>query len=278
MMAFNELKSKGILVSQPGKGYYIACSEIQHTENIFILFDELNAFKEDLYNALLNALKGKANVDIYFHHYNYRLYKKLILESVGKYTAYIIMPATFENTSHLMMGLPRDRVFILDRMKNELKNYPVVYQDFGNDFYDALTEGLTLLKKYHKLVFVHPGGKEPVERVNGFKRFCANNNFEGVVLKSLDGVQPGLFEAFFLISDHDLVKIIKAAKKFKYKVGKNFGIVSLNDTMLKEVVAGGITTISTDFSQMGRTLGDMVLARKMSQVRNPSKLIVRNSL
>ena len=82
----------------------------------------------------------------------------------------------------------------------------------------------------------------------------------------------------FLISDHDLVKVVKTAKKSKYKVGKNFGIVSLNDTVLKEIVAGGITTISTDFVQMGKTLGEMVLSRKVSKVRNPSKLIVRKSL
>ncbi len=278
MMAFNELKSKGILISQPGKGYYIATTEIQNTENIFILFDELNAFKEDLYNSLMGTLKGRANIDIYFHHYNFRLYKKLLLESAGNYTSYIIMPATFDNTSHLMVNLPRGKVFILDRIKTEFKNYPIVYQDFEEDFYDALLEGLNLLKKYRKLVFVHPGGKEPVERVDGFRRFCANHNFAGEVIKSLDGVQPGLYEAFFLISDHDLVKVVKTAKQYKYKVGKNFGIVSLNDTVLKEIVAGGITTISTDFVQMGKTLGEMVLSRKISKVRNPSKLIVRKSL
>ena len=50
MLAFNELKSKGILKSQPGKGYYITSTDIQHEEKIFMLFDELNAFKEDLYN------------------------------------------------------------------------------------------------------------------------------------------------------------------------------------------------------------------------------------
>jgi DNA-binding LacI/PurR family transcriptional regulator len=48
--------------------------------------------------------------------------------------------------------------------------------------------------------------------------------------------------------------------------------------MLKEVVAGGITTISTDFVQMGKALADMVINHKKIQVRNPSKLIVRKSL
>lgn len=278
MQAFNELKTKGILFSQPGKGYYIITTEIQPEENIFVLFDELNAFKEDLYNSLIANLKGKAIVDIYFHHFNYKVFKNLVAESIGNYTSYIIMPATFDNTSHLLTKFPKDKVFILDRLKSDLKNYPVVYQDFENDFCDALNQGHEMLKKYRKLIFVNPGGKEPAERVKGFERFCNTHGFSCQVVKSLDGLKPELYEAYFITSDRDLVEIVKLAKDYNYKLGKKFGIVSFNDTMLKEVVAGGITTISTDFTAMGKTLADMVLNRKAGQVRNPSKLIVRNSL
>lgn len=278
MVAFNELKAKGILLSQPGKGYYIASTEIQLEEKIFVLLDELNAFKEDLYNSLISNLKGKANVEVFFHHFNFKMFKNLILDSVGNYTSYVIMPATFDSTSHLISKLPKERVYILDRLKSDLKNYPVIYQDFELDFYDALTDGADLLKKYRKLVFVNPGGKEPAQRVHGFELFCQEQGFSYEVLKSLDGVRPGLYEAYFLISDRDLVKMVKIAKDYKYKLGKKFGIVSFNDTTLKEVVAGGITTISTDFVEMGKTLAGMVLKRREGQIRNPSRLIVRNSL
>lgn len=278
MVAFNELKAKGILLSQPGKGYYIASIDIQHEEKIFVLFDEMNAFKEDLYNSLMNTLKGKANVEVYFHHFNYKVFKDLIDGSIGNYTSYVIMPAAFENTSHLLSKLPKERVFILDRLKRELKNYAVVYQDFEQDFCDALKEGLDLLRKYRKLVFVNPGGKEPAERKRGFETFCKENNFSYEVVNSLEGARPGLYEAYFLISDRDLVELVKIAKDYNYPLGKKFGIVSFNNTMLKEVVAGGITTISTDFVEMGKTLADMVLNHKTGQVKNPSKLIVRNSL
>jgi DNA-binding transcriptional regulator YhcF (GntR family) len=278
MLAFNELKAKGILHSQPGKGYYVVTTEIQPQENIFVLFDELNSFKEDLYNSLIVNLKGKAIVDIYFHHFNFKVFKNLIAESLGHYTSYIIMPATFENTGQLLSKFPKDKVFILDRLKPDLKNYPVLYQDFENDFYNALIEGHELLKKYRKLVFVNPGGKEPTERVKGFERFCNENGFLFQVVKSLEGLRPELYEAYFIISDRDLVEMVKLAKDYNYKLGKKFGIVSFNDTMLKEVVGGGITTISTDFVEMGKTLADMVLTRKIGQVRNPSKLIVRDSL
>lgn len=278
MFAFNELKSRGILHSQPGKGYYIVTTEIQPEENIFVLFDELNAFKEDLYNSLIASLKGKAIVDIYFHHFNYKLFKNLIAESIGNYTSYVIMPATFDSTSHLLTKYPKEKVFILDRFKPDLKMYPVIYQDFEKDFCDALNQGIELLKKYQKLIFVNSGGKEPVERTKGFERFCVENGCNFQVVKSLDGIRPELYEAYFVTSDRDLVEMVKIAKNYNYKLGKKFGLVSFNDTMLKEVVAGGITTISTDFIEMGKTLADMVLNKKTGQVRNPSKLIVRNSL
>ncbi len=193
MVAFSELKTKGVVLSQPGKGYYIASTQISRQEKIFVLFDELNAFKEDLYNALIDSLRERASVEIFFHHFNYKVFKNLILESIGQYTSYIIMPGTFDNTSHLLSKLPKERVFILDRFKTDLKSFPVVYQDFENDFYDALTEGKKLLKKYRKLIFINPGGKEPGERMNGFKRFCDENKFEYQILNSLDGIRPGLY-------------------------------------------------------------------------------------
>ncbi|HKI88675.1 MAG TPA: substrate-binding domain-containing protein, partial [Draconibacterium sp.] len=231
-----------------------------------------------LYNSLINTLKGKANVEVYFHHFNFKVFKNLILESIGNYTSYVIMPASFDNTSQLISKLPKERVYILDRLKTDLKNYPVVYQHFEQDFYDALKQGEELLKKYRKLVFVNPGGKEPEQRVQGFVRFCRERDYSYDLLISLDGIRPGLYEAYFLISDRDLVEMVKIAKDYKYKLGKKFGIVSFNDTMLKEVVAGGITTISTDFVEMGKTLANMVLKRRNLQIRNPSKLIIRNSL
>lgn len=278
MVAFNELKAKGVLISQPGKGYYIANTDILYEEKVFVLFDELNAFKEDLYNSLINSLKDKANVEVYFHHFNYKVFKNLVNESIGKYTSYIIMPAAFDNTQHLLSKIPKDKIYILDRLKPDLSKHPVVFQDFKQDFYDALLEGISYLKKYRKLVFVNPGGKEPLERSIAFEQFCVENGFSFEIVKSLSGIRPSLYEAYFLTSDRDLVQLVKIAKNYKYKLGKKFGIVSFNDTMLKEVVAGGITTISTDFIEMGRTLAEMVLNRKSDQVRNPSKLIIRNSL
>ena len=47
LTAFNELKARGIVESISGKGYYVKSEHIGVTQKIFLLFDELNAFKED---------------------------------------------------------------------------------------------------------------------------------------------------------------------------------------------------------------------------------------
>ena len=38
------------------------------------------------------------------------------------------MPATFDNTSQLIEKIPKEKVFILDRLKPDLQSYPVVYR------------------------------------------------------------------------------------------------------------------------------------------------------
>ncbi len=278
MVAFNELKAKGVINSIPGKGYYINSVDVNLDQKIFVLFDELNAFKEDLYTSFLNSLDDKTTVDIYFHHFNFQMFKSLVQESIGKYTSYVIMPATFDFTYDIVSKLPADKVYILDRLKEDLQPYPVVYQDFEEDVYQGLTEGIELLRKYEKLIMVFPGGKEPEGRMSGFTRFCQQHGFQHEILRSLINKDIKKGEAYFVVSDRNLVKVVKSAGEKGLKLGQEVGILAFNDTILKEVVANGITTISTDFNQMGQTLAEMIRDRKKSAIKNPSSLIVRNSL
>ena len=278
MVAFNELKAKGVISSIPGKGYYINSVEINLDQKIFVLFDELNSFKEDLYTSFLNSLDDKTNVDIYFHHFNFQVYKNLILESAGKYTSYVIMPATFDYSYDIVSKLPADKVYILDRLKDDLKEFPVVYQDFEADVYNGLTAGIDLLRKYEKLIMVFPGGKEPEGRMVGFSKFCEKHGFKYEILRSLINKEIRKGEAYFVVSDRNLVKVVKTADEKNLKLGEELGVLAFNDTILKEVVAGGITTISTDFTKMGQNLAEMIREKKKVHVQNPSSLIVRNSL
>jgi DNA-binding LacI/PurR family transcriptional regulator len=62
------------------------------------------------------------------------------------------------------------------------------------------------------------------------------------------------------------------------EIGKDFGIISYNETPLKKVVENGITTISTNFEAMGKILAQMTFNNKKNQIENKSDLIIRSSL
>ncbi|WP_449437433.1 hypothetical protein [Pedobacter steynii] len=72
--------------------------------------------------------------------------------------------------------------------------------------------------------------------------------------------------------------ILKQAELQKLLPGKDFGIISYNDTPLKELLSGGITTLSTDFKLMGKTMAELIKTKVITTVENPWRLEVRSSL
>ncbi|WP_420551562.1 GntR family transcriptional regulator [Tenacibaculum aiptasiae] len=278
LYAYNDLKVRGIIESIPGKGYYVNSESVYITQKVFLLFDELNAFKEDLYNSFLTNLNETIEVDIFFHHFNYDVFKKLIYDNLGKYNYYIIMPAKLEKTELILNKIPQKKVYILDQTNNELSHYPAIYQNFEKDIFNGLVDGLKLLKKYDHLIFLFEENKQPNGLLKGFKKFCSMNRFKNTVIESLEGFEIEKGDVFIIPDDRNLIRIIKKVKETKYKIASDIGIISYNDTLLKEIVEDGITTISTDFKAMGKKLAQMISNNEGGQIENENKLIIRNSL
>ena len=122
LQAYEELKKRGIIYSILGKGYYIKTIEVKIKKRFFLLFDELNIFKEDLYNSFIENIGINTQVDIYFHHFNLQMFNKIINESNGNYTKYIIMPTNLDGAAAIIRTLPVDDVYILDQTNPELKS------------------------------------------------------------------------------------------------------------------------------------------------------------
>ncbi|SDG71106.1 GntR family transcriptional regulator [Winogradskyella thalassocola] len=278
LSAFNELKIRGIVQSVVGKGYYVLSEDVGVNQKIFVLFDELNSFKEDLYNSFLAALGEKVQVDIFFHHFNPNVFDKLIKDNDGNYSHYVIMPANLMNTEASIKRLPDDKVYILDQVHKELLMYPSVYQNFKKDIYEGLTKGLSLIKSYEKIILLFSDIKQPSGIKEGFEMFCLNNNFKYEIIENLNDRVLSVGELYMLLDDRDLIRVIKRIKVEKLVIAKDIGVISVNDSLLKEIVEGGITTISTDFNLMGKRLAHMIMNNEFAQIENPNNLIVRKSL
>jgi DNA-binding transcriptional regulator YhcF (GntR family) len=278
LTAFNELKTRGIIQSIVGKGYYVISEDIAVSQKIFLLFDEFNSFKEDLYNSFLAGLEASVQVDIFFHHFNLEVFNKLINDNVGDYSYYVIMPANLKGAETVIKRLPNDKVYILDQMPSELMEYPSIYQNFKKDVYEGLLAGHKQIKNYKKAILLYDKERQPLGILEGFNLFCNNYAIQNEVIETLSNRVLSKGELYILLDDKNLIRIIKRTKEQNFKLVKDLGIISYNDTLLKEVVEGGVTTISTDFTLMGERLAKMILNKEFAQVENPNSLIIRKSL
>ncbi|WP_299047678.1 GntR family transcriptional regulator [uncultured Polaribacter sp.] len=278
LTAFKELKNRGIIHSVVGKGYYVSTEDVVVKQKIFLLFDEFNSFKEDLYNSFLENLDETIQVDIFFHHFNQEVLQKLINHSLGNYTYYVIMPANLKGVENIIKELPEDRVYILDQVPKELEKYPAIYQDFKNDIQKGLRSGLASIQKYKKIVLLFSTEKQPIQLLEGFEKFCVDFKVNYEVIASIKDRIPKKGEIYIVFEDKNLIKIIKKIKETNLELSKNVGIISYNDTLLKEVVADGITTISTNFKLMGKQLAEMITTNRKESIANTSKLILRKSI
>jgi DNA-binding transcriptional regulator YhcF (GntR family) len=278
LQAYDGLKKRGIIYAILGKGYYIKSTEVSIKQRIFVLFEELNIFKEDLYNAVLENIGKGVEIDIFFHHFNLQVFQKLINDSNGNYTKYIIMPTNLTGASDTIKTLPVDEVYILDQTNAELTTYPAVFQNHKKDIYDALSEGKNKITKYRKMILIFPGYREPIGMKEGFEKFCLDFMLEYEVIADFINREIQSGEVYIIPNDRDLVSVIEQSKLQHLKLGTDFGIISYNETPLKKVVENGITTISTDFSAMGKIMAQMILSGKKEQIENKCSLITRNSL
>jgi hypothetical protein len=191
------------------------------------------------------------------------------------------MPHFNEDVSGITRLIPREKLLIIDKDIPALKdNYAAVFQNFEENIYGALITALPLLKKYNDIKFISsrtfqfiPDGMEI-----GFIKFCRDYHLKYKVYEDIGSSNPAKGDAFLVISDHDLIGLLKMSQIKKWTTGKDIGIISYDETPLKEILAGGISVISTDFRKMGETAAKMIRERIFIKIENPYLFIARNSL
>ena len=116
----------------------------------------------------------------------------------------------------------------------------------------------------------------PVELDRGFRQFCFLHKKEFAVKENaLDEVLvPGT--AYVVVRETDLAELVKKVRQSSYLLGREIGIITFNETPLKELL--NMTVITTDFEQMGRTAAELILGKQCAKVKNPFYTIRRGSL
>lgn len=280
--AYRELKERGFITSVQGKGFYVN-STANNKMRILLVFNKLSSYKKLIYYAFLKVLGNKATVDLQIHHYDARIFAEIIENNLGKYNYYVVMPHFFPDTEKgaalkILEKIPSNELILLDKdIPEYTKPCLSVYQDFEKDIFDALDELRDLLEKYSRMVLVFPSdGNYPIEIVRGFRQFCINFKKEFAIKENV--IDENLYSgtAYLVVEETDLADLIKKTRQTELKLGEDIGVISFNETTLKELLE--ITVITTDFETMGRTAAALLLDKKHIKIKNPFYIVRRNSL
>jgi len=166
---------------------------------------------------------------------------------------------------------------ILDKYIPELFGSMSVTQDFMYDTYGALASFKNQFEKYNEIILIFPDlSNHPVEIIEGIQLFCKQHKFKLKIRADSLHLKLLKKQCYIVIEDDDLTALIKQTRADKFVIGNDIGILSFNETQLKELL--DISVISTDFELMGQTAADLILGSQYIHVKNPFNVIKRNSL
>lgn len=288
--AYNILKKRKIITPIRGKGYYVTRTKLIAKVNVLFLINKLSSYKMRIYNSFINSIGGNSQTDLHIYHCDQTLFLNLIDKYLGGYDYYVIMPHfKSDDLTHFSSGegvlqainkIPKEKLVILDNNKGIEDSVIEVCQDYENDIYGALKQGLAKISRYNKLILIYPESSVypyPRRILNGFKRFCVDSGLEYEVLREVyDDIVLKKGDLFITIEESDLVSLVKQIRDKNFELGREIGVISYNDTPLKELL--GITVVSTDFKMMGATAASMILNKESGKIKNPFNFIDRNSI
>ncbi|MBL7971813.1 MAG: GntR family transcriptional regulator [Prolixibacteraceae bacterium] len=273
--AYAELKKRGIIESVPNRGYFVA----KAVTKVFLFLDTFKAYKEVLYGSFLDNLPETIAVDLHFHHYHIDDFEKIIKESLGKYTKYIIMNFDHERVPEITSQIPANKLLVIDWNVNAQEDTSAIYQDFGQALYDSLESGIDLIRKYEKFIYLYPSFTyHPKVSISYFGKFCTDHQITHSTLYDFKKFDIRKGELYLLVSDRTLAKFLDQCEQKNLIPGVDVGVISYNETPMKKYVKDGITVISTDFELMGKKIAEFVVTGEKTNLIIPSKLTVRKSL
>lgn len=281
------LAEAGYIIPHQGKGFYVADIHDVSKLRVLVLFDKLSVYKEIIFNSLAAALGPDCELTILTHNQDLELFNHYLDTSLDRYDYYVISPhfplddKTQMAAKKLIGRIPNRKLIMVDHWMREYPgNYGAVYQDFENDVYDGLMQGLDKLQNASVLkVITLPASLYGSKICKGVRRFCEEFQIPVEFMNTPpDDISAG--DTFLILNsqlDWGLAALARKIKAHDLVIGKDVHIISYNEFDLNEVVLDGLTTISADFRKMGTMVGEMIRTKNISKTHCDFIMTRRNS-
>jgi len=274
--AYQNLKQQSVISSTPAKGFYVSGKSFR----VFMLLDDFSAFKEHLYRSFRDHLPQAYSVDLLFHHYNPAVFEQLVQSAVGRYSMYVIMNISTRQMHPVLSKIDPNKLLVLDMGNARESKYNYLLQNFDTAVVNCLESEKERLSKYSQLIYIFAPDKtpHPPETTGALRTYCRNNGLTFKVVHDLKSnmMVPG--QLYFVITENDLVQVLKSCRQNGLSLGADIGIIAYNDTPMKEIAGNGITVISTDFAEMGRKAALFISGKEPVRELLPTYMILRDSV
>ena len=285
--AYNILTERGIITPRQGKGFFAADVTADVRPQVLVIFDKFSVYKQVLFNAFAAHLGSGAQITILNHNQSIDLLEYYLDCNLDRFDYYVVSPhfpldaATQARVFKQIARIPNRKLIMLDRLLPGFPgNFGAVYQDFGNDVYDGLLEGLQDGSQIESLrVITLPTSLYGVLIHSGIERFSRERGVPVEFLTATpDTIHKG--DTFLVLNsqlDAGLVALARKIKESGLQIGSEVRIISYNEYDMNELILGGLTTISADFRQMGQMAADMILLRHPEKLHCPFHMTRRNT-
>ncbi len=277
--AYNELKERGIVESKNRLGYFIANESTELKMKVAVLLYAFHPFQEIFYNTLREHLGDQYQLDVFFHHNNIEVYETVLNNIIGRYGMYVVAPIHHQKTQELLCKIPESRLLVVDRFEYIDNEYSYISQEFEKSTYSILLKLKEEICQFEEFVlFFKEDSDYPEGTKLAFEQFVQSFHLNGRVE---DRYKKGSVKkncVYLTIGDIDLWGLLKDCTAHNLEIGKDVGILSCNDTPVKEIICGGITTFFVDFENMAMQAAEYVQDRNLVQEIMPVKLVRRKSL
>ena len=286
--AYGVLVENGLIVPKHGKGFYAADLEKGGHPQVLVIFDKFSVYKQILFNAFSEKIGDRADITIVNHNQSLDLLTYYLDNYLDEFDYYVVTPH-FPLDSDTQAGvlkqlarIPNRKLIMLDRLQPDYPgNYGAVYQDFESDIYDGLAQGFE--KGAHTdcrlRVITLPESLYGSIIRRGVERFCKDYEIPvSFYYTAPEDISRG--DIFLVLNsqlDEGLVSLVRKISAWNLSIGDDVKIISYNEFPMNELVLGGLTTVSTDFWEMGRLAADMITGHKLGKLRCPFRMNRRHT-
>ena len=276
--AYGILTRRGLLESHQGKGFFVRAKSRKNNLKIIILSDKLSPYRQTFLNSFSQAMGHSAEIHILLHNQDVEILRYYLDQSLGKFDYFIITPhfprdpETGDKVIKQLSRIPDNQLILADKNVDDYSgNCGAAYQDFSYDVATALSTVTEELRRFPCIdVFNMPNSMYGYDVELAIARFCDRNNLHasfhgGISGKDIHGNQLCIF--LNSQADDALFTINEIAKAKGLVIGRDIKLISYNESPLCSILFGGLSTISTDFAQMGRLCAEMIKTGEMKKIK-----------